>query len=259
MAVLQCTGPPTIQIIEQLRKALLNAAEGPLSFENWQRTVKYKYALEPLSARGSLRDPGGRFNIGEIDPIKFTPFPALYFAEGKDTALQEMLCHNFKPSSGLTPYDFALTKTVSITIVSISGILDRVINLNHPKKLKDFIDLIKNFKIPPHLFKAARKLKLPPPGLILTMANLMKFLLDSKWRAQPMQSDVPAAPQIFGQLVYESGIEGIVYPSKFTGNDCLAVYPKNFDGSTSYVQLDDDPPEGTKFKRLDSSTWRSLV
>ena len=35
------------QIIEQIRPALLAASEGPFSFENWQRTVKYKYALEP--------------------------------------------------------------------------------------------------------------------------------------------------------------------------------------------------------------------
>lgn len=247
------------QIIEQIRTALFNATEGPFSFKNWQRTVKYKYALEPLSAIGSLRDPGGRFNTGEIDPIKFTPFPALYFAEGKDTALQEMLCHNLKKSSDLTPYEFALKNKASITIVSVSGFLERVINLNQPKKLKAFIDLIKDFKIPHHLVKAARKLKLPSPGLIRTVSNLMNFLLDPEWRAQPMQLDVPAAPQIFGQLVYESGIEGIVYPSKFSVRDCLAVYPKNFHGSTSYVQLDDEPPEGTKFKRLDSSSWRLLV
>jgi len=74
----------------QLYASLTERAE-PVEFQKWQRTVKYKYSLDPLGMKGSLVDPGGRFNIGEIDPARYRVFPALYLAEQKGTALAEVL------------------------------------------------------------------------------------------------------------------------------------------------------------------------
>ncbi|MDE2313913.1 MAG: hypothetical protein KGL04_07050 [Elusimicrobia bacterium] len=47
---------------------------------------------------------------------------------------------------------------------------------------------------------------------------------------------VPISSQLFGQLAADAGIEGIVYPSKFSGKDCLAVFPQNFENE-SYVVI----------------------
>ena len=66
---------------------------------------------------------------------------------------------------------------------------------------------------------AAKKIGLPEPELIRTLSRLTDSLLDPNWRMWPMQFDVPATSQVFGQLVAQAGIEGIVYPSKFDGND----------------------------------------
>jgi hypothetical protein len=246
-------------IIEKIRNALLAAAQGPVSFEHWQRAVKYKYSLDPLSSMGSLADPGGRFNIGLIDPIKFPPFPALYIAFDQETALQEMLCQDFHKPSSLTPFEFALTNRSSITIVSVSGSLDRVIDLGHPSFLQEFVELIRDFKIPAHVMETARRCKLPPPRVICSVDELLENLLYSNWRQWPMQFDVPVASQIFGHLVSESGIDGILYPSRLTGKNCLAIFPKNFADTGSFIKLDDPIPAEVRCRRLDSSSGSSKM
>lgn len=71
-----------------------------------------------------------------------------------------------------------------------------------------------------------------------------------------MQFDIPANCQIFGQLVANAGIEGILYPSKFTNKKCLAIYPQNFD-SESFVKVEGDAPEGAASK-LDANCWNLL-
>ncbi len=78
------------QIYDKLKGALAERATS-FQFHRWQRAVKYKYSTDPLNAKGSLTDPGGRFNIGRIDPTRFTAFPGLYAASDKSTALAELL------------------------------------------------------------------------------------------------------------------------------------------------------------------------
>ena len=54
------------QIADGIKKSLLEATQKTFSFEKWQRTVRYKYALRPFSTTGSITDPtGGRFNVVE--------------------------------------------------------------------------------------------------------------------------------------------------------------------------------------------------
>jgi hypothetical protein len=72
---------------------------------------------------------------------------------------------------------------------------------------------------------------------------LLKSFLANNWRKEPAQFDIPANSQIFGQLAYFAGMDGVVYPSTKTGKNCLAIYPSNFDGRNSFLSLDDDPPE----------------
>lgn len=97
--------------------------------------------------------PGGRFNMGEIEalsPPELTPthllgfssfpmFSALYFAKDKDTALQETLGQRpVSKNSALTPQEIALTHPQSQTIVSVSGIVEIVIDICRATSLELF-------------------------------------------------------------------------------------------------------------------------
>ncbi len=247
------------QIVEDLSKTLLGAAEGPFKFSKWQRIVTYKHAVEPLSFLGSLADPGGRFNIGDINSVQFPPFPALYAAVDKHTALQEVLSQNIPAGREAEALDSALIRSDSIAVVSVSGHLDSVINLRHPARLEAFVDLIKGFSIPVHLIQKAKTLRVASPELVRDKAKLLEILLDPSWRGWPMQFDVPAPCQLFGQLVAKAGIDGIVYPSKFGGKDCLVIFPQNFEDADVFVQLDDPSPQGVQVRRLDATTWRKAA
>ncbi len=247
------------KIVDQIKNALLEAVEKNFLFEHWQRSVKYKYALEPFSIAGSLTDPGGRFNIGDINSSQFPPFPALYIASDKNTALQELLSQQIIAGQENRALDFALANPASIANISLSGKLDSIINLKQPEKLQPFVDLIKDFTTPDHLKESAKKIGFPPPDLIRTVPKLIDALSAPDWREWPMQFDVPVASQIFGQLVSEAGIEGILYASKFTGKDCLAIFPQNFDEPPgSFIQLDDEAPAEIKIRRLDAKIWSEL-
>jgi hypothetical protein len=133
------------------------------------------------------------------------------------------------------------------------------VNLRQPERLQSFVDLIKDFSIPDHLKEAAGEIGLPQHDLIRTVSKLTEVLLVPNWREWPMQFDVPFSSQIFGQLVAETGIEGILYPSKFTGKDCLVIFPQNFDDSSgSFVELDGELPTGVRIRRLDAKTWNEI-
>ena len=243
------------KVVDKLRTVLLEASK-PYKFEGWQRQVRYKYSLTPLSPKGSLIEPGGRFNIPDIRPDQIPPFPALYIGEDKETTLQEAGQYSSSSSSTLSNLDLALVKKDSISIVSVNGKLESIIDLHQPKTLKPFLNIIKKFSIPEHIFVTAKEIGLQPPGTIRTVDLLLDSLLEPKWRAMSMQFDVPANCQIFGQLVASAGITGILYPSKFSKKKCLAIYPQNFD-SESFVAISDDSPQGV-ISRLDAKTWGNL-
>ena len=240
-------------IQDQIQQALIQTAI-PYEISRWQRAVKYKYGLHPLSTVGSLSFIGGRFNTGKGVNSELPFFPGLYLAQNKDTALQEHLGQI--PNEHLTPREIALTNPSSETIVSVSGKLDKVFDLTHPDSLIPFINLIKNFKLSKELKAATKKLKLQNSKIIKTPEALLENFLDPSWRASPSQYDIPANSQILGHLVYSAGIEGILYPSKFTGQLCLVVYPKNFVNTDSFIMLDDEPPHEKVPIKIDGSNWR---
>jgi RES domain-containing protein len=130
------------QIREELN-ASLREVSIPFQFSSWQRTVRYKYSLKPLSPKGSLADPGGRFNVGAIDSTRYPMFAALYLASDKRTALAEVLGRD-KNRGLVTPEELALTKPDSISIVSVSGKLEAVVDVRTVSHLRPFVDLIKN-------------------------------------------------------------------------------------------------------------------
>jgi RES domain-containing protein len=244
------------QIREQLKSCLRENAQ-PFEFSKWQRTVRYKYSLAPLSTKGSLTDPGGRFNVGELDRTRYRVFPALYMAADKGTALAEVLGRDENTGS-FTPEELALTKPDSITAVSVSGKLESVIDIRDRNNLAGFINLIKDFKVPGSLILKARKLGFPL-RLVRTAKELGGVLEQRNWRNWPMAFDVPAASQVFGGLVMDAGIEGILYNSAITQRLCLAVFPQNFLNSSSFVELDDPAPTAEVQRRIDSSNFSNVI
>lgn len=240
-------------IQDQIQQAIIQTSI-PYEITNWQRAVRYKYGLHPLSTAGSLTYIGGRFNTGKGVNAEVPVFPGLYLAENKDTALQEHLGQ--EKNDFLTPREMALTNPASETIVSISGKLDKVFDLTNSDTLDPIVGLIKNFKLSKELKNYAKKLGLPIPGTIKTSKLLLDSILLPEWRHVPSQFDVPANSQIFGNLVYSAGIEGILYPSKLTKCPCLIVFPSNFVGTESYLSLDDEAPHEKVPVRLDALNWR---
>jgi len=248
------------EIIDRLRLALANNTTRGYSFEQWQRAVKYKFALDPLSLRGSLGDPGGRFNIGDIDRLRFAPFPALYLACDKDTALQELLGQGHYDSvEGFSPLEMALTKSESISVVETRGELDQIFDLNDAAKLNEFVDLIKGFKLSKSLREKAEALHIPHYRIVSTVGELSQSVLAPNWQEWPMLFDIPSNSQIFGQIMMSAGVQGILYPSKMTKKPCLAIYPETFKNSSSYVELQGDLPNPGVAKRMDSQTWEQFA
>ncbi len=236
-------------IKDEIKVALVAAAIKPFTFTKFQRAVKYKWSLDPLSSEGSLRDGGGRFNIGDIDQARFPTFPALYLAQDKDTAMQEMFQCEPTGKENLTSHELALTNSNSITIVSVYGSLETIIDLYEPERLQGFIDLIKDFDTSAALKTELKKLG-DRSNQVKTIEELLSAIYEPHWRSMAMHLDLPGACQVFGQLVEDAGIEGIRYKSKFTGKSCLAIFPQNFVEPDSFVEIMDQCPQGVKRRRL---------
>ena len=193
------------EILDKIREALLKAAIGKWVFKGYQRVVKHRWALKPLSAGGSLKFPGGRFNIGDLDP-EYPSFPALYLTIDKETALQEVLGQDAAAAtSTLAPFDVALTKKDSISFFSMSGSIETVIDLGNPGRLEPLVALIKDFRLSPETLKLGRDLAKETgrnaTRLVTTVKDLRGALLAPFWRELPVQLGIPSTSQTFGQLV----------------------------------------------------------
>ena len=244
------------QILDELKAVLIQASFENYQFEKWQRAVKWKYSLHPLSTIGSLSFIGGRFNTGKDVNPTVQSFPALYLAADKDTALQETLGHAEGKDNKLSAIELALTNPQSQVIVSVSGQLEKVFDLRVVANLKTFVHKMRRFTLSAVLKETAKHLGMDKPRVIQTPGELLDTLLVENWRAAPAVGDVPANSQIFGHLVYQAGIEGILYPSRHSGKDCLAIFPRNFANTSSYIELDDEPPDLQVPRRIDGTTWR---
>ncbi len=251
------------EVREELHKAVMKAALEGREINKWQRVIHYRWSLKPLSAGGSLGSSGGRFNIGRGDTERFPAFPALYLASDFETAISESLGQGLKTQGKLTAFDQALAGEKSFLRFTVSGRVETVIDLEHLERLKPVIDIIKEFRISPEVMKLGRELanemKAPPPTLIRSLRDLETALFVPNWRELPIQLGIPSTSQIFGQLVYQSGVEAIHYPSKFTDRPCMAIFPELFARSPSFIALDDEaPPRKDVIMRLDRETWPSL-
>ncbi|MCH7664078.1 MAG: RES domain-containing protein [Chloroflexi bacterium] len=243
------------KIKDKIIKTLNEASTSNCEFKEWQRAVRWKYSDHPLCTLGSLKDPGGRFNIGAINPQIFPTFSALYITKDKNTALQEFLGQPAESNQGLKPQEIALTSPDSITIISVSGYLEHVFDLRVAKYLSKFVTLTKSFKTSKALKNQAKKLGEQKFGIIQKPKQLLDDLMHPNWRRHPMLVDIPSNSQLFGQLIMAAGIQGILYKSKLTGEECLAIYPFNFQNSDSFIQLNDESPNPNTPSRIDAISY----
>jgi len=250
------------QVFDNLKQSLLYNCLENYTFNNWQRAVKYRYSLHPLCTLGSLSYIGGRFNIGESINTNVNPFTALYIAENKDTALQEHLSQIEGISTELSSREIALNNHQSESILRLNGSLDLVIDLTNKNSVSDFVNIIKKFTKNKYIDLLAKQARLTnPPQMIKSVDILLSALLNKQWRIEAALYDVPSTSQIFGQIALIAGITGILYPSKFTGKNCLAIFTQNFKDSTSWVKIADAIPDDSiilhelNHTNYEAATW----
>lgn len=249
------------EIFDDIKESLSIVTQS-IEISQWQRIISFQYALHPLSSVGSIKNQaGGRFNYGQIDPARFPPFPALYIAEDKPTAMLEVFGPDPGSDTELNRMELALLKPDSQLSICLSGTLDVVLDITIKRNLEPFIDLISNFKIPENLKKMARKLKFDEPNAIHSIQSLIQNMMKSEWKGHANLCGVPATPQIFGQIACLAGIEAIKYRSIHKKKNCIAIFPENFENSSSYVEIDGPLPEEKPdiINRLDKDTWKKLV
>lgn len=243
------------KLSDDIKQALLAASKQGLNFSKWSRVLRYKYSHLPLSVAGSLKKIGGRFNLGDINSPQAATFPALYIAEDFKTGIQEYLSQSIDFAHLDKAYESALAKPNSFTNLILKGKLEYYVDLNEPKRLNEFVNIIKQVKLSDHLKDRAKKI-----GEKINLIGDVKLLIDTllirNWRLWPMQFDVPASSQVFGQLVADAGIEAILYPSQFTGKNCMAIFLQNFPETDSCIRLEDDSPPGVKIKHVDGAIWK---
>jgi RES domain-containing protein len=239
----------------QLLESMRLCSTSNFSAVGWSRIVDYRYSLDPLSTLGSTTGIGGRFNLGAgLSPGVFTAFPALYCAEDYATAyLEKFGSPETARAHGLSGADLALRTPGSFTQIRLNMKLENVLDISDHSTLKPMVEILRNFEMPKSVTQTARKLGLKrAPWLIRSSVSLQKQLLHSNWRARPMQFDLPGNSQIFGRWVAAAGIHGILFPSsRDLMRRCLALFPQNWAGSTSFLEIADAVPAGVRNIRID--------
>ena len=139
--------------------------------------------------------------------------------------------------------------------MQVNGLLQRVIDIGENKNLQTFVDILNRIKMPGHICAEAKRLRLDPPSLIQSVNELQLELLKDDWRNIPAQFEFPSNSQFFGHMAAQAGIDGIMYPSKFTGKCCLAIFIRNFQHSISFVEIADETPKGVPLLRIDQNTF----
>jgi hypothetical protein len=246
----------------ELLEALRFKSAPRLNVAGWVRIVEYRYCHTPLSAAGSLRGIGGRFNIGQDlgTALGIAPWPALYVAQDFETAYREKYqIRTSRDTSGLTPEELALQDPDSFLVAYLQGELHSVLNLSDLAALKPFCQKIGTFELPRRVAALARQLGFKRPQLVRSPAALHRLILSPLWRVTPTQFELPAPSQIFGELVQSAGYEAMTYQSSRGGAQCVVIFPVNLAVSGSFVELKGTYPHQVELPRLDRDTWQALA
>jgi hypothetical protein len=225
-----------------------------VDLEGWCRLVNFKHSLAGLSPAGSLKR-SGRFNFGEdIDPARFTPFPALYLAEDFETAFREYHGLSFgHRTDGLTPEELSLEDDGSWVTLRIRGHVNNVFDATKTRNLRQFSSVISKFKLSDRVRQAESVAQRGPTTLIRGADQLMQSLQDPNWRSLPIHFDIPSNSQLFGKFLVDAGYEGVLYRSTRSSKRCLAVFTRQLANSDSSIALHEDRPSTVDYCELNAS------
>lgn len=247
---------------DALVQALQSVPCDPMDFTGWARILPWCYSDAPLSAAGSLRAYGGRFNIGmDVDNAIPRRWPALYIAENKETAYRERFgLSKEEGCDGLTSNELALTDEDSYSVVRMNGHLERVFSVAQAAALDPICEVLAEMTLPAEARQIMKRLKIDARqvGMIRSPERLLREVLEVNWRRAPVQFGVPSSSQILASLIVDAGYEGIRYPSTKNGGECVAIFPHRLASDASFVSVSDAPPSGVKWPRLDLTTANEL-
>lgn len=237
---------------DALVAALRDAGGVEVPITDWVRVTGNRWALQPLSSVGSTKGIGGRFNVGELLQLRAQVFPALYIAHDLDTAMYEYF-GGPPTSSALAMHELALRREGGFAVFVLEGQLANVLDLRDDAALAGFVAIIKQFTLTQETQQLAKKCGIPPWKLMRSVRTLRDRLLapPQTWRADPQSVGVPAPSQIFARYIEAAGYEAVLYPSQQGGTLCLALYPRNFKDSDSFIAVKGDLAPGTSYSRLD--------
>ena len=259
--------PERRRLMPDILAALQNKAVKPFDLHHWVRIVSYSYSRQPLSAAGSLREYGGRFNVGlGLDGGVRRPWPCLYVAENFETAYRERFQLSRDDSlGGLTPEELALRPNSSMVSVQINGRLHNIFDMTKTQCFDDLAAVLSKIKMPERAVLLQRKLQIPATTLFMMRrgAQFWEAAVRMNWRLQPVQFGLPSQSQILGSLIRSAGYEGILYPSSKSKSLCLAVFPEQLQAG-SFLALEDTPPHSDTLALLNIDSaeflagWESL-
>ena len=214
---------------DAIREALESVPALPFDVCGWTRLVTYRFALNPLSAAGSLTDVGGRFNVGQdVEKAMQHPWPALYIAEDFETAFREKFQLPIgEMSCGLRPEELALMPNSSFSSVLLDGHIARAFDIGAPGCLDALCQVLSKMKLPGEVRQIQKRLRLPANHayMVRTPNRLLQDVLVANWRTAPVQYGLPSTSQIFAGMVRDAGFEAIRYPSTKGGAHCIALFP----------------------------------
>ncbi|HEV2679398.1 MAG TPA: RES domain-containing protein [Rhodanobacter sp.] len=246
----------------ELIAALRSVPCTPMDFTGWVRMVPWRYADTPLSSAGSLKNFGGRFNLGaDVDNAIRSPWPALYVASNQETAYREKFgLAKDDCVDGLSAEELVLTTGGSYSAVRLDGHLELVFDLALVTALDPVCKVLRKITQPAEAGRLQKRLQIPGASAIMirTAARLIKEALAANWRVMPAQFGIPAVSQILAGLIIDAGYEAIRYPSTKSDGECVAIFPHRLASDASYVVVADDAPASTRHTRLDLSVAEDL-
>lgn len=252
----------------ELIAALRSAPCAPMDFTGWVRMVTSRYADAPLAAAGSLKNFGGRFNIGtDVDNAIRSPWPALYIASDQETAYREKFgMAKDDRIDGLSAEELALTAGGSYSVFRLDGHLESVFDLAREGPLDQVCKVLRKINLPAEAARLHKRLKIRRgrDTMIRSVDRLISEVLYVNWCSLPAQFGNPAVSQILAGLIIDAGYEAIRYPSSKGNGECVAIFPHCLASDASFVTLADDAPDSVHHTRLDLSSaddlcgWESL-
>jgi len=247
------------KVMEELEKALREEQKEFQLNKPWKRIISQQFSNSPLSTTGSvLNFPGGRFNIGKIDVVRFPQFPALYIAEDTQTAYLESLgLRQDQQVDGLTTNDLAVAGNFSH--FNITGKLTQVLDLRSKETLSNFYKRIEDIELPIYYRHEANNLGIAPLLPVHNLNELYNSIFVENWRFLPMQFDAPSNSQIIGQIAHSAGLEAILYPSSKNNHLALCIFPDNFKDSDACIEIVGEVANTVLDKRIDKETYKNFL